>query len=427
MTVISALRAREVLDSRGNPTVEAEVLLGSGEVGVALAPSGASTGSREALERRDGGARYRGRGVRQAVAAVGEEIAARLRGADAADQRYVDEAMIALDGTPNKARLGANATLAVSLACAKAAANARREPLYRHLAALYGGDAPKRLPVPMLNIVNGGAHADNSLDIQEFMVLPVRPGSFAEALRAGVEIYHALREVLAARNLSTAVGDEGGFAPNLRSNAEALDTVAEAVAKAGYAVGSDVLLALDCAANELRAEDGYRLASENRTFSSTAFCGYLEQLVDAHPIVSIEDGLAEDDWQGWRGLTEALGKRAQLVGDDIFVTNTALLERGIRERVGNAILVKPNQIGTLTETFRTIRMASEAGYRTVVSHRSGETEDTTIADLAVATGAGQIKTGACCRSERVAKYNRLLRIEEALGAAAEYRGREEFA
>ena len=284
-----------------------------------------------------------------------------------------------------------------------------------------------RLPVPMMNIVNGGAHADNSLDIQEFMVLPVRPGSFAEALRAGVEVYHALREVLSARKLSTAVGDEGGFAPNLRSNAEALETLAEATAQAGYALGADMLLALDCAANELRDGDGYRLASEGRVFSSAAFGGYLGQLVDAHGVVSVEDGLAEDDWQGWRRLTEALGTRAQLVGDDIFATNTTLLARGIREGVGNAILIKPNQIGTLTETFRTMRMASEAGYRTVLSHRSGETEDTTIADLAVATGAGQIKTGACCRSERVAKYNRLLRIEEALGAAAEYRGREEFA
>ena len=427
MSVIRAVRAREVLDSRGNPTVEAEVLLGGGAIGLALAPSGASTGSREALERRDGGVRYRGRGVRQAVAAVENEVAARLRGVDAADQTHVDEALIALDGTPNKARLGANATLAVSLACAKAAAEARREPLYRHLAALYGGDAPMRLPVPMMNIVNGGAHADNSLDIQEFMVLPVRPGSFAEALRAGVEVYHALREVLSARKLSTAVGDEGGFAPNLRSNAEALETLAEAIAQAGYALGADMLLALDCAANELRDGDGYRLTSEGRAFSSAAFGGYLGQLVDAHGVVSVEDGLAEDDWQGWRRLTEALGTRAQLVGDDIFATNTALLARGIREGVGNAILIKPNQIGTLTETFRTMRMASEAGYRTVLSHRSGETEDTTIADLAVATGAGQIKTGACCRSERVAKYNRLLRVEEALGAAAEYRGREEFA
>lgn len=427
MSAIQAIRAREALDSRGNPTVEADVLLAGGEIGSALAPSGASTGSREALERRDGDGRYRGRGVRQAVRAIGDEIAPRLRGLDAADQSAVDAALLALDGTPNKARLGANATLAVSLACAKAAAKARREPLFRHLLALHGGDASMRLPVPMLNIVNGGAHADNSLDIQEFMVLPVRPGSFASALRAGVEIYHALKEVLAEGGLATTVGDEGGFAPNFRSNAEALAAVAEAVGRAGYALGDDVLLALDCAANELRDGDGYRLASENKTFSSEAFCGYLEELVDAYPIASVEDGLAEDDWPGWRLLTERLGGRAQLVGDDIFVTNPELLARGIRERVGNAILIKPNQIGTLTETLRAVRMASEAGYRTVISHRSGETEDTTIADLAVATGAGQIKTGACCRSERVAKYNRLLRIEETLGADAEYRGREEFA
>lgn len=427
MTKIQAVRAREALDSRGNPTVEADVLLAGGEVGSALAPSGASTGSREALERRDGDARYRGRGVRQAVQAVRDEIASRLRGLDAADQSGVDAALLALDGTPNKGRLGANATLAVSLACAKAAAKAKGEPLFRHLFASYGGDARMRLPVPMLNIVNGGAHADNSLDIQEFMVLPVRPGSFAEALRTAVEVYHALKEVLAEGGLATTVGDEGGFAPNFRSNAEALAAVSEAVGKAGYALGEDMVLALDCAANELRQGDGYRLASEGKTFSSEAFCGYLEELVDAYPIASVEDGLAEDDWQGWRLLTERLGARAQLVGDDIFVTNPELLARGIRERVGNAILIKPNQIGTLTETFAAIRMASEAGYRTVISHRSGETEDTTIADLAVATGAGQIKTGACCRSERVAKYNRLLRIEEALGAAAEYRGREEFA
>ena len=427
MTVIRAVRAREVLDSRGNPTVEADVVLGGGEVGSALAPSGASTGSREALERRDGDGRYQGRGVRCAVQGVRDAIAPRLRGLDAADQSRVDEAIMDLDGTPNKARLGANATLAVSLACAKAAAKAKGEPLFRHLFAVYGGDARMRLPVPMLNIVNGGAHADNNLDIQEFMVLPVRPGSFAEALRAAVEVFHALKDVLAKRGLATTVGDEGGFAPNLRSNAEALSAVAEAVANAGYALGDDVLLGLDCAANELRAADGYRLAGEGRAFSSAAFCDYMEQLVDAYPIASIEDGLAEDDWDGWRLLTARLGERVQLVGDDIFVTNTALLARGIGERVGNAILIKPNQIGTLTETFRALRMASEAGYKTVISHRSGETEDTTIADLAVATGAGQIKTGACCRSERVAKYNRLLRIEEALGAGAEYRGREEFA
>ena len=427
MSAITAVRAREVLDSRGNPTVEAEVRLAGGSIGRALAPSGASTGSREALERRDGDARYRGRGVLQAVAVVAGEVAERLHGVDAADQQRVDEALLALDGTPNKARLGANATLAVSLACARAAAAANGEPLFRHLAAIYGGDAAPRLPVPMLNIVNGGVHADNNVDLQEFMIVPVRPGSFARALRTAVEVFHALKEVLSARGLSIAVGDEGGFAPNLRSNAEALEAVAEAVARAGYALGEDVVFALDCAANEFLHAGEYRLAGEDAAFSSAGFCGYLAELVGRFPIVSIEDGLAEDDWDGWRLLTERLGGRVQLVGDDIFVTNTALLARGVREGVGNAILIKPNQIGTLTETFAAIRMAKDAGYRCVISHRSGETEDTTIADLAVATGAGQIKTGACCRSERVAKYNRLLRIEEALGAAAEYRGKEEFA
>ena len=427
MTLIRAVRAREMLDSRGNPTVQAEVSLDVGARGCATAPSGASTGAREAVERRDGDiARYRGRGVRGAVTAVNGEIAARLRGLDAADQRAVDAALVALDGTENKARLGANATLAVSLACASAVAAARDQPLYRHFAALYG-PAEWRLPVPMLNILNGGAHADNNVDIQEFMVQPVRPGSFAEALRCGVEVFHALKDVLAERNLATTVGDEGGFAPNLPSNAGALEVVAQAVARAGYALGEDVLLAVDCAATEFHDMLDYRLAGEGKVFSSEGFCGYLEALVEAFPIASIEDGLAEDDWDGWRGLTTRLGSRVQLVGDDIFVTNTALLERGIREGVGNAILVKPNQIGTLTETFAAIRMAKAAGFRTVISHRSGETEDTAIADLAVATGAGQIKTGSCCRSERVAKYNRLLRIEEDLGAAAEYRGREEFA
>ena len=427
MSAITAIAARELLDSRGNPTVEAEVRLACGAVATALAPSGASTGSQEALELRDGHVeRYRGRGVRAAVAAVRGEIAARLRGVDGADQRAVDDALVALDGTPNKARLGANATLPVSLACAKAAAAAAGLPLFRHLSALCGAGEP-RLPVPMLNIVNGGAHANNNLDIQEFMVQPVRPGSFSEALRCGVEIFHALRSLLAERGLGDGVGDEGGFAPNLGSNAEALGLIAAAVRKAGYRLGEDVLLALDVAATELRDGGGYRLAGENRRLSSAELCDYLAELAAGHPICSIEDGLGEDDWDGWRQLTERLGERTQLVGDDIFVTNTALLERGISAGVGNAILIKPNQIGTLTETFAAIRLAANAGYRTVISHRSGDTEDTTIADLAVATGAGQIKTGSCCRSERVAKYNRLLRIEETLGAAAEYRGREEFA
>ena len=427
MSAIAAIAARELLDSRGNPTVEAEVRLACGAVGTALAPSGASTGSQEALERRDSdAARYRGRGVRGAVAAVRGEIATRLKGVESADQRTVDDALVALDGTPNKARLGANATLPVSLACAKAAAAAARLPLFRHLAALFDGAEAPRLPVPMLNIVNGGVHANNNLDIQEFMVQPVRPGSFSDALRCGVEIFHALRTLLMERGFGDGVGDEGGFAPNLATNGEALGLISAAVERAGYRLGEDVLLAMDIAATELRDGDGYRLAGEDRHLSSAELCDYLAELTADHAICSIEDGLGEDDWPGWRRLTVRLGERAQLVGDDIFVTNTTLLERGIAAGVGNAILVKPNQIGTLSETFAAIRVAAKAGYRTVISHRSGDTEDTAIADLAVATGAGQIKTGSCCRSERVAKYNRLLRIEEALGGAAEYRGREEF-
>ena len=426
MSVIRHIQARQVLDSRGNPTVEADVVLDTGEVGSALAPSGASTGSREAPELRDGDAgRFRGRGVARAVAGVRSEIAPALRGIDPASQDVVDRRMTEADGTPNKRRLGANAIVAVSLACARAAAAARHVPLFRHLADLYG-DAEVRLPVPMMNIVNGGAHADNNVDLQEFMVQPVRPGSFAEALRCGVEVFHALKDTLAARGLATAVGDEGGFAPNFSCNADALDAISAAVAAAGYELGRDVLLALDCAATEFHADGEYRLAGEGRTCTDAQFCDYLAGLVDAYPIASIEDGLAEHDWAGWRTLTERLGDAVQLVGDDLFVTDTALLARGIREGVANAILIKPNQIGTLTETLAAIRMATEAGYRAVISHRSGETEDTTIADLAVATGAGQIKTGSCSRSDRVAKYNRLLRIEELLGASAEYRGLEEF-
>lgn len=428
MSVIRHITARQMLDSRGNPTVEAEVQLDTGEVATALAPSGASTGSREALELRDGDAtRYRGRGVLHAVAGVRGEIAAALRGLDPVRQEAVDHALIGLDGTPNKGRLGANAILAVSLASAKAAALARGKPLFRHFADIYGGDARLRLPVPMMNVLNGGAHADNNIDLQEFMVQPVRPGSFAEALRCGVETFHALKDVLAARGLSTAVGDEGGFAPNLDSNAEALAAIRQAVADAGYELGSDVLLALDCAASEFCEGGQYRLAGEGRVFTSAEFRAYLGGLVDEFPIASIEDGLGEDDWTGWLALTRCLGERVQLVGDDLFVTDTALLSRGIRDGVANAILVKPNQIGTLTETLAAIRLAADAGYRTVISHRSGETEDVAIADLAVATGAGQIKTGSCSRSDRVAKYNRLLRIEETLGAQAEYRGREELA
>ena len=427
MTVIEAVLAREIIDSRGNPTVEVEVRLAGGVTGMASVPSGASTGSREALELRDGdNARYGGKGVLTAVGHVRHELAPALRGFDSADQETLDRTMIDLDGTADLSRLGANAVLGVSLASAKAAALARGLPLFRHLADLYGDGAEPRLPVPMMNILNGGAHANNSVDIQEFMVQPVRPGSFSEALRCGIEIFHSLKALLAERGLSTAVGDEGGFAPDLQTNADALSVVAAAVDRAGYGLGSDVLLALDCAATELQEGASYRLDGENQVYSATEFLAYLGNLAERFPISSIEDGMGEDDWSGWQALTRQLGDRVQLVGDDLFVTSTALLDRGIREGVGNAILVKPNQIGTLTETLATIRMAKDAGYRTVVSHRSGETEDTTIADLAVATGAGQIKTGSCSRSDRVAKYNRLLRIEEMLGDAAQYRGNQEL-
>ena len=427
MSAIAEMAAREVLDSRGNPTVEADVRVVGGAIGSALAPSGASTGSLEALERRDGCIkRFRGKGVLGAVAAVEGEIAGRLRGVEANDQQRVDDALIELDGTPNKGRLGANALLAVSLAVAKAAAAEKNAPLFRHLAELYGGNAAPRLPVPMMNIVNGGAHANNNLDIQEFMVMPVRPGSFAEALRCGVEVFHELKDILHGRDHPTTVGDEGGFAPNLQANADALELIEEAVEAAGYELGRDVLLAVDCAASEFHTEAGYVLEGEGATLDSEGLQSYLRELTQRHPIASIEDGLDEQDWAGWRQLTAELGERVQLVGDDLFATNTELLARGIREGAANAVLVKPNQIGTLSETFAAIRMAAEAGFRTVISHRSGETEDTTIADLAVATGAGQIKAGACSRSDRVAKYNRLLRIEGMLGRDAEYRGRTEL-
>ena len=428
MSAIEHIAAREVLDSRGNPTVQAEVVLKSGAAGSAFAPSGASTGAREAHELRDGdAARYGGRGVRRAVAGIHDEIAAALTGLDALDQEALDRAMIDLDGTPNKSRLGANAILAVSLASARAAAGAKQVPLFRHLAHLYGDDSKMRLPVPMMNIINGGAHANNNIDLQEFMVQPARPGSFREALRCGVEVFHALKSRLAGRGLSTTVGDEGGFAPDLPSNVEALRVIEEAVATAGYRLGDDVQLALDCAASELHRDGRYVLSSEGRSLRGAEMRGFLADLVHAHPISSIEDGLDEDDWDGWRRLTEELGDRAQLVGDDIFVTNPELVQRGVLEGVANAVLVKPNQIGTLSETLTTIRLAQEAGYRIVISHRSGETEDTTIADLAVATGAGQIKTGSCSRSDRLAKYNRLLHIEELLGDEAEYRGALEWA
>ena len=426
MSAIKAILAREILDSRGNPTVEAEVHLTCGASGRASAPSGASTGAREAVELRDGEAdRFAGKGVRRAVANVHDEIAPALSGADAMDQKHVDRTMTELDGTADKGRLGANAILAVSLANAKAAAEACDATLYDHLSSLYGPTS-QRLPVPMMNIVNGGAHANNSVDIQEFMIQPVRPGSFREALRCGVEVFHALKARLAERGLSTAVGDEGGFAPDLARNADALAVIVDAIADAGYEPGTDVLLAVDCAATEFQLGSNYDLEGEGREYDGPEFRAYLADLAGRFPIASIEDGLGEDDWAGWQALTTELGNRVQLVGDDIFVTNPALLARGIEQGVGNAILVKPNQIGTLTETFATIRLAKDAGFKTVISHRSGETEDTAIADLAVATGAGQIKTGSCSRTDRISKYNQLLRIEELLADDAEYRGREEL-
>jgi enolase len=426
MSKIVEITAREVLDSRGNPTVEADVLTDTGAIGSACSPSGASTGSREALELRDGDkGRYLGKGVLNAVTNVREKIAPALAGMDPADQRALDARLIELDATPNKAGLGANAMLAVSLASAKAAANASGQPLFRHINTLMGG-VDMTLPVPMMNILNGGEHADNNVDIQEFMIQPVSAMSFAEALRCGAEVFHALKGVLSERGLSTAVGDEGGFAPDLKSNAEALDMIALAVGKAGYTLGDDVTLALDCAASEFHVDDSYRLTGEGVSYSSTQFVAYLAELCGRYPILSIEDGMDENDWEGWRQLTDTLGDRIQLVGDDLFVTNTEILSDGIERGVANAILIKLNQIGTLSETLDAIVLARDAGYNSVISHRSGETEDTTIADLAVATGAGQIKTGSLCRSDRVAKYNRLLRIEEALSGSAPYRGRAEF-
>ena len=422
---IVSVVGREVLDSRGNPTVEAQVTTQSGHSAWACAPSGASTGSREALELRDGDkARYLGKGVLKAVGHVNGDIALALKGLDASDQRSIDDGMLTLDGTENKSKFGANAILAVSLAAAKTAAMAQSKPLYAHMNALYGG-VPMRMPVPMMNIINGGEHADNNVDIQEFMVQPVGATSFAEGLRCGAEIFHALRSVLRAQGLNTAVGDEGGFAPDLASNAAALAAISEAVGNAGYALGEDVTLALDCAASEFYKDGQYVLGGDNASYSSTEFTDYLARLANDYPIISIEDGMDESDWDGWATLTKAIGDKVQLVGDDLFVTNTKILERGIREGIGNSILIKLNQIGTLSETFDAIRMAQDAGFTTVISHRSGETEDTSIADLAVATGAGQIKTGSLSRSDRVAKYNQLLRIEAELGDV-EYRGRGEF-
>ena len=419
MATIQHVRGFEILDSRGNPTVAAEVVLANGARGFAAAPSGASTGSREALELRDGDPRrYLGKGVTRAVSHVNGELARALVGREAQDQSGLDQLMISLDGTPTKARLGANAILAVSLALAKAAAASAGQPLYRHLAA----GRMARLPLPMMNIINGGAHADNNVDMQEFMVLPVGAPSFSEALRWGVEVFHALKGLLKARGLSTAVGDEGGFAPDLQSNEQALEIIMAAIAAAGFPPGADLGLGLDVASSEFYAAGTYNLASEGKRFSAEQFVDHLQGWVDSYPIVTIEDGMAEGDWEGWLLLTSRLGHRVQLVGDDLFVTNTEILREGIQRGAANAILIKPNQIGTLTETLAAIRMAEQAGYAAVVSHRSGETEDTTIADLSVCTAATQIKTGSLCRSDRMAKYNRLLLIEAELGTSAAFAG-----
>ena len=423
MSAIVDIVAREILDSRGNPTVEADVLLESGVMGRAAVPSGASTGSREAIELRDGDpARYLGKGVLRAVENVNTEICEALLGLDAEDQTFIDQTLIELDGTENKSRLGANAMLAVSMAVAKAAAEEAGLPLYRY----FGGSGPKQMPVPMMNVINGGAHANNSLDIQECMIMPVGMETFREALRCGAEVFHHLKKLVDRKGHPTTVGDEGGFAPNVKNTEEALSLILEAVSAAGYEPGRDVLLALDCASSEFYKNGEYVLAGEGLKLSAEGFADYLSALVDKFPIVSIEDGMAEGDWTGWKILTERLGKKVQLVGDDLFVTNTQLLERGIREGVANSILIKINQIGTLTETFAAVELAKRAGYTAVISHRSGETEDSTIADIAVGLSTGQIKTGSLSRSDRLAKYNQLLRIEEDLGDTARYPGRAAF-
>ncbi|HBS62811.1 MULTISPECIES: phosphopyruvate hydratase [Stenotrophomonas] len=423
MTTIRSIHAREILDSRGNPTLEADVVLEDGSFGRAAVPSGASTGTKEAVELRDGDkTRYLGKGVRNAVSNVNTTIATALKGFDAADQEALDRRLIDLDGTENKGRLGANALLAVSMANAHAAAASRKQALWQYLAQ--GRDVT--LPVPMMNIINGGAHADNNVDFQEFMVLPVGFPSFSEALRAGTEIFHSLKSVLKGHGLSTAVGDEGGFAPDFRSNVEALDTILEAIGKAGYTAGEDVLLGLDVASSEFYENGKYNLVGENKRLTSDQFVDFLADWAAQYPIITIEDGLAENDWAGWKLLTDRIGSKVQLVGDDLFVTNPKIFKEGIESGTANAILIKVNQIGTLTETLEAIAMAHSANYAAVVSHRSGETEDTTIADIAVATTATQIKTGSLCRSDRVAKYNQLLRIEEALGAGARYAGRDAF-
>ncbi len=424
MSEIVDIYAREILDSRGNPTVEVEVYLESGVMGRAAVPSGASTGEREALELRDGDkSRYLGKGVQKAVENVNEIIAEELIGWEVSDQAGIDQKLLALDGTETKCNLGANALLGVSLACARAAAEDLGVSLFQYI----GGANARELPLPMLNILNGGAHADNNVDIQEFMIMPAGAGSFKEALRMSTEIFHALKKVLKGRGYNTAVGDEGGFAPNLKSNEEALEVIMEAIREAGYAPGQDVLLALDVAASELYREGRYLLENEAQPEKSAAeLVAFYEDLVNRYPIISIEDGMAENDWEGWQMLTERLGGRIQIVGDDLFVTNTKILKEGIEKGIANSILIKLNQIGTLTETLEAIEMAKRAGYTAVVSHRSGETEDTTIADLVVATNAGQIKTGSACRTDRVCKYNQLLRIEDELGDAALFRGREVF-
>ena len=420
MSAIVDVIAREILDSRGNPTIEADVVLESGVSGRAAVPSGASTGSKEAIELRDGdNARYFGKGVTKAVEHVNTEICEAVLGLDATEQGLIDRTLIDLDGTPNKSRLGANALLAVSCAVAKAAADECSLPLYRYL----GGAGEMQLPVPLMNVINGGAHANNRIDLQEFMLVPLGAPTFREAVRYGVEVFHTLKKMIDARGMPTTVGDEGGFAPNLPSNEAALQLLVEAIDKAGYTPGSDIALALDCAATEFHRDGAYRLESENRALTAKEFTDVLAAWCDKYPIVSIEDGLAEDDWDGWAYLTERLGKRVQLVGDDLFVTNTKLLKEGIAKGIANSILIKINQIGTLSETFAAITMANRAGYTAVVSHRSGETEDSIIADIAVGTNAGQIKTGSLSRSDRIAKYNQLLRIEEDLGDAASYPGR----
>ncbi len=425
VTAIKDIRAREILDSRGNPTIEADVTLADGTIGRAAAPSGASTGSREALELRDGDKdRYMGKGVKKAVANVNSQIRSALMDKDVTEQQKIDDAMIALDGTENKESLGANAMLAVSLATAKAAAKSQSLPLHQYIANLRN-QTSLTMPVPMMNILNGGEHADNTVDIQEFMIEPVGFTSFSEALRAGTEIFHSLKSVLKSQGLNTSVGDEGGFAPNLRSNEEAITVIMQAIEQVGYKAGEDIHLALDCAASEFYKDGKYILAGEgNKTFDSQGFSDYLVGLTRQYPIISIEDGLDESDWDGWKYLTEQIGDKVQLVGDDLFVTNPAILQEGIDKHIANAILIKFNQIGTLSETLDAIYMAKKNGYATIISHRSGETEDSTIADLAVGTAAGQIKTGSLCRSDRVAKYNQLLRIEQQVRAS--YRGREEF-